>query len=95
MSKIIESLSGIGKVFEGNNYIVDVSYELQFLEDSSGFKDISGQIEVLGDKNLIFRIFDTSSTTTLHLSDTRQINFILGSSDITSGYGWVEHGSFN
>jgi hypothetical protein len=68
-------MSGEGKVYEAGEYLTDVSYEIQVFED---LRSASGEIEILGeDKKLIYHIFNTNHTTTLHLEDGRQADFMI------------------
>lgn len=94
MSEDVEILSGVGRVFGGDRHVADVNYRLEIAGDEAGFEDIEGEIEVIGDKELIFTIFNAARTTTLVLEDGRRIGFTLNSPDEESGRATIEYGAF-
>jgi hypothetical protein len=92
-SKIVETLSGTGKVYKDDKAIANVRYKLQIRqqfilttsssgeEEIPGLREITGQISVIeGERNLVNR-----KVLTLHLVDGRTWQFYAVSGDPITG----------
>jgi hypothetical protein len=81
-------IKGKGKIYENDDYLSDVYYWLKEVENPSEIKDISGEIEIIGDENLIHTIVEKGMST-LHLSDGRKLDFQISFGRLSSGRGKI------
>ena len=93
--RILESPSGMGKVYSGDEPIAEVGYSLRVTQGviiskaKSGTselpvqRDISGQIQVINEK--VIKGFMDGSILTLHLADGRKWKFIIKATGLKSG----------
>ena|ERR1700685_379977 len=85
---LIEKLNGKGKVFEGKNFIADVSYDIRVYQHYSETRLLNGTARTPGIGTVELQIIPTASVSgllgtrlTLHMNDARKQDFFPASSD--------------